>query len=207
MTINSTLPTKNNLIKIRNSIKLSEQGQELLEKKKYILIKEREKYENECRRLRKLLNETYEKASLMIRRTNVEIGIEEVSYISRGVKIDNGIDIKFKTIMGVEIPSIIYENQEKETNYGIYETPISLDEAIIEFHKIKEILIELAGVENTIERLNKNIAKVQKRSNALSDIIIPRDKALEKSINEIISEREREEFSRLKVVKKNKGGN
>jgi len=189
-------------MKIRNSIKLSEQGQELLEKKKYILIKEREKYENEGKRLRNELNEAYEKASLMLRRTNVEIGIEEVSYIARGIKIDNGIDIKYKTIMGVEIPSIVCENQEKEINYGIYDTPISLDEAIIEFHKIKEILIELAGVENTIERLNKNIAKVQKRSNALSDIIIPRDKALEKSINEIISEREREEFSRLKVVKK-----
>ena len=38
------LPTKSNLIKLKKTITLSKQGQELLEKKKYILIKEKEKY-------------------------------------------------------------------------------------------------------------------------------------------------------------------
>ena len=33
----STLPTKNNLMKIKGKLKLSSQGQELLEKKKIIL--------------------------------------------------------------------------------------------------------------------------------------------------------------------------
>ena len=38
------LPTKSNLIKLKKTIILAKQGQELLEKKKYILMKEVEKY-------------------------------------------------------------------------------------------------------------------------------------------------------------------
>ena len=40
----STLPTKNNLMKIKGKLKLSSQGQELLEKKKIILEMEKEKH-------------------------------------------------------------------------------------------------------------------------------------------------------------------
>jgi V/A-type H+-transporting ATPase subunit D len=193
-TMSSILPTKSNLLKIQNTIKISKQGQELLE---------RENNEAKSIDLRKQLDEAYSKVSFWLRETNVDVGIEEVSYISKGMKIDNGIDIKYKTVMGVEIPSIVYEEKKPEMNYGIYDTPISLDEAIIELEKVKKIIIELAVVENTIERLNINIAKVQKRSNALSDIIIPKDEKIEKEISENLSEREREEFSRLKVLKKN----
>lgn len=189
-------------MKIKNTIKLSNQGQELLEKKKYILMKEKEKYVAKCIELREKLKNASERGYLMLRRTNVDIGIEEVNNIARGIKLEDGIDIKYKTVMGVEIPSIVHKEQERQMNYGIYDTRISLDEAIIEFNNIKDILIELAGLENTIERLTINIEKVQKRSNALKDIIIPRDKKIEKEIQDTLDEREREEFSRLKVLKK-----
>ena len=201
--IDSLLPTKSNLIKIKNTIKLSEQGQELLEKKKYILIQEREKYKQDLKELREKLKESQEKAFLYLRDTNVEIGIEEVNYISRGIGLDNGVDIKYKTIMGVEIPSLVYIESEKQMNYGIAQTPIALDKAIEEFNNVKKIVIDLAILENTIERLNINIAKVQKRANALKEIIIPKDRQIEKMITEILDEREREDFARLKVVKKN----
>ena len=201
--IDSLLPTKSNLIKIKNTIKLSEQGQELLEKKKYILIQEREKYKQDLKELREKLKEAQEKAFLYLRDTNVEIGIEEVNYISRGIGLDNGVDIKYKTIMGVEIPSLVYIEPEKQMNYGIAQTPIALDKAIEEFNNVKKIVIDLAILENTIERLNINIAKVQKRANALKEIIIPKDRQIEKMITEILDEREREDFARLKVVKKN----
>ena len=41
---NQYLPTKTNLLKIKDSIKLSKQGRELLERKRLILMKEKEKY-------------------------------------------------------------------------------------------------------------------------------------------------------------------
>lgn len=199
--MNLSLPTKSNLMKIKDSINLSVQGQDLLEKKKYILMQEKEKYEQKAKELREKLEKMEEQASLYLRQTNVDIGIEEVNYIARGIDIDDGIDIKYVTVMGVEIPSIIYEEQDKQMNYGIVNTPMSLDKAIDKFNELKSILIELAGLENTIRILSSNISKVQKRSNALKDIIIPRDRKIEAQISEVLDEREREEFSRLKVVK------
>ena len=201
--IENILPTKTNLMKLKSTIKLSEQGQELLEKKKYILIQEREKYKKEIKGLREELKQIQERANFYLRQTNVNIGIEEVNYISRGIEIDNGIDIKYITIMGVNIPSIVYEESAKEMHYGVAHTPMALDKAIDEFNEVKKAIIKLAELENTIERLNFNINKIQKRANALKDIIIPRDKQIAKNIVDILDEREREEFSRLKVVKKN----
>lgn len=200
--INSILPTKTNLIKIKNTIKLSNQGQELLEKKKYILIREKEKYISKCNTLRQELKKSSEDAYLMLRRINVDIGIEEVNNIARGISLEDGIDIKYVTIMGVEIPSVVHKKEERKMNYGIYDTRMSLDEAIIQFGNIKDILIELAVLESTIQRLNINIEKVQKRSNALKDIIIPNNQKMERQIQDILDEKEREEFSRLKTLKK-----
>ena len=101
--------------------------------------------------------------------------------------------------MGVEIPSIIYEKQKQKTMIGLYNTNIQLDEAIEIFTKIKTEIIELAEIENTILRINKAIEKVKKRSNALKDIIIPEEKQQIKTIESILEEREREEFSRCHI--------
>ena len=63
-------------------------------------------------------------------------------------------------------------------------------------------MIRLAELENTEIRLEESIKSVQKRSNALQDIIIPNDEKLEHEITNILEERDREEFTRLKVLKR-----
>ena len=57
-------------------------------------------------------------------------------------------------------------------------------------------------VENAAIRLATNIKKTQKRANALQNITIPRYEALTKEISEALEEKEREEFTRLKVIKR-----
>lgn len=198
----STLPTKNNLMKIKGKLKLSSQGQELLEKKKIILEMEKEKHKKNLQEKRENLEKLFNEGINKIKIASIDIGLEELKDISEEVDFKQKIDIKYKTVMGVEIPSIIYEKQNKKTMIGLYNTNIQLDEAIEIFTKIKTEIIELAEIENTILRINKAIEKVKKRSNALKDIIIPEEKQQIKTIESILEEREREEFSRLKVIKK-----
>lgn len=198
----STLPTKNNLMKIKGKLKLSSQGQELLEKKKIILEMEKEKHKKNLQEKRENLEKLFNEGINKIKIASIDIGLEELKDISEEVGFKQKIDIKYKTVMGVEIPSIIYEKQNKKTMIGLYNTNIQLDEAIEIFTKIKIEIIELAEIENTILRINKAIEKVKKRSNALKDIIIPEEKQQIKTIESILEEREREEFSRLKVIKK-----
>ena len=103
--------------------------------------------------------------------------------------------------MGVEIPSVVSGELQAELNYGLYHTTSDVDESIVKFIKVKDLLIKLAGIENTILRLQKAIEKVERRSNALKEVIIPRDERLAKKIATSLEEGERDEFVRLKVVK------
>ena len=197
------LPTKSNLIKLKKTIILAKQGQELLEKKKYILMKEVEKYISKRVQIEDEFKEQYEKAFYMLQNANVDIGINKVSSIAHNIGVDETLDIKYKTVMGVEIPIVDYKQREKpELTFGLLGTTINLDEAIIEFQKLKKILIDLAEIEVTVKRLNDSIVKVQKRSNSLKDIVIPNYEKQEKRIQETLDEWDREEFTRMKMIKK-----
>lgn len=199
------LPTKNNLIKLKGFIKQSKQGKKLLEQKKMILKREMDKYMAEQVILKKdgenLLKDAFES----LKNANVDIGIEEMVSIANGVKQDESIDIKYVTVMGTQIPSVILKSEIKpEVNYGLYNTTSAVDEAISKFIQVKEYLVKLARVETTIFRLQTSIEKVERRANALEQVIIPRDEKIANKISEILDEMEMEEFARQKVMKKEK---
>jgi len=62
----------------------------------------------------------------------------------------------------------------------------------------------LAEVENSVYRLADAIKKTQRRANALKNINIPRFESTVKFITNALEEKEREEFTRLKVIRHTK---
>ena len=88
--------------------------------------------------------------------------------------------------------------------FGIHSSNDSLDKAYNKFNEVKELTAELAEVENSVYRLANSIKKTQKRANALKNITIPKYEQLTKDIGDALEEREREEFTRLKVIKRMK---
>ncbi|MCI8486251.1 MAG: V-type ATP synthase subunit D [Clostridia bacterium] len=199
------LPTKNNLIKLKSFIKQSKQGRKLLEQKKMILKREIDKYMEEQEELKRYGEDLLIDAFESLRNANVDIGIEEMVSIANGIKQDNSLDIKYVTVMGAQIPSVILKSEIKpEINYGLYNTTSAVDEAISKFIHVKEYLVKLARVETTILRLQISIEKVERRANALEQVIIPKDEKIAQKISEILDEMEMEEFARQKVMKKKK---
>ena len=81
------------------------------------------------------------------------------------------------------------------------------DQAVACFRKVKEITAVLAEVENSVYRLANAIRKTQRRANALENILIPRYRETAKFITAALEEKEREEFSRMKVIKATKMAN
>lgn len=199
---NNYLPTKTNLIRLQNSLKITKQGHDLLERKRIILQKELENYKGKAKKVRDELEKMIEEGLSKVQEANIDIGIDNFINIANGVKVDNYIDIKNITIMGIEIPSAVHKKEEIKRNYGFLDTTSTVDESIIIFNKIQEKIIELAIIENTTFRLEKGIMKVSKRANALENIIIPETERNVKDISEKLDERDREEFARLKVLKK-----
>lgn len=197
----STLPTKNNLMRLKDNLRLSKQGRDLLEKKKIILNMEKIKYVKKAKEKKEELDIALQKAYQSYIQAVIETGVDNLIDISNGMSFDDILDIKYKTIMGVEIPSIVYESKKAMLNYSLYDTTSSVDKTIIDFNKVKDLIIEYAELSNTIIRLEKSIEKVSKRSNALGDMIIPQTEKNISEIQDILEEREREEFTRLKVIK------
>ena len=106
--------------------------------------------------------------------------------------------------MGVEIPKVTLESEINPRAYGFSGTNTQLDIAYLSFHRAKQISALLAEIENSVYRLAHEIKKTQRRANALKNIIIPQFEETVKFITDALEEKEREEFSRLKVIKKNK---
>ena len=122
--------------------------------------------------------------------------------IGSSVPVENGVRIKVRSIMGTEIPLVQHEPEPMNLTYAYYSTRESLDEARARFEKVKELTIRLAMVENSAYRLASNIKKTQKRANALKNITIPTYESLTRNITNALEEKDREEFTRLKVIKR-----
>ena len=86
----------------------------------------------------------------------------------------------------------------------MHNTTPSLDEAFINFNKVKVLTARLAEIENSVYRLANAVKKTRKRANSLKNVVIPNFKSQIKMITEVLEEKEREEFSRLKVIKSRK---
>lgn len=199
----NTFPTKGNLILAKNSLALSKQGYELMDKKRNILIRELMELIDKAKNIQTEIDITFREAYLALQKANIEMGINNVEELSRSVPEEDSITIKTRSIMGTEIPLVDFKNTSFKPTYAYYNTKISLDEACRHFNKVKELSIRLAMVENSAYRLATNIKKTQKRANALKNITIPHFTSLTTEISNALEEKEREEFTRLKVIKRN----
>lgn len=194
-------PTKGNLMLAKNSLALAHQGYDLMDKKRNILLKELMSLIEEAKDIQKEIDSTFTRAYACLQRANIEQGISRVQQIAFTVPIEESIRIQVRSIMGTEIPHIKYDEKENNLTYSFGTTHESIDMAREAFRQVKELTIKLAEVENSAYRLANNIKKTQKRANALKNITIPMYDQLVKNINNALEEKEREEFTRLKVIK------
>lgn len=196
-------PTKGNLILAKNTLGLANQGYELLDKKRNVLIKEIMDLNQKAQEIQTVINKVFKKAYESLEKANIENGVNAIESLSYGVEQENNIKIKARSVMGVEIPVIEYENSSLGLPfYGFGNISSALDEAVYNFNKVKDLVVVLSVIENAAYRLALNIKKTQKRANALKNVIIPMYEKLVKDIQEVLEERERDEFTRLKVIKK-----
>ena len=197
-------PTKSNLMLAKNSLRLSKQGYELLDKKRNVLIREMMELIDRAKSVQASIDSTFSAAYSALMAANIVMGINNVEQICGSVLIDDSIKITSRSVMGVEIPHVTSDSEGADIKYGTYRTSTSLDEAYKAFHKVKMLCVELAEVESSVCRLAVSIKKTQKRANALKNIMIPRYEQITKDIQSALEEKEREDFSRLKVIKRMK---
>lgn len=195
-------PTKGNLIATKKSNALAHMGYELMDRKRNILIREMMGLLDDVKLLRDEITQTYAEAYRALQLANMSLGV--ISAMAEAVPIDTGLHVSYRSVMGVEIPKLSYDKQEIKPTYGLERANSKLDYAYTCFQRVKEMSVVLAEVENSVYRLANAIRKSQKRANALKNIVIPEFEHNIKFITDALEEKEREEFSRQKVIKRNK---
>ena len=194
-------PTKGNLMLAKNSLALARQGYDLMDKKRNVLLKELMALIDEAKEIQEQIDSTFTKAYACLQRANIEHGISKVQQLAFTVPIEESIRIQTRSIMGTEIPHVKYDEKENNLTYSFSTTSESIDIAREAFREVKDLTIKLSMVENSAYRLASNIKKTQKRANALKNITIPMYTNLVHNINNALEEKEREEFTRLKLIK------
>ena len=198
----NTVPTKANLMAVQKSLALAKLGYELMDRKKNILVREMMQLIDEAKEVDKNINAVYQKAYRSLQMANITLGL--CSNYVRNVPIDDSLQVDYKSVMGVEIPTVSCGETEYKNYYGFDATNSYLDEAYFNFNEAKQMTVRLAETQSSIFRLADAIKKTQKRANALSNIMIPQFTSDIKYITEALDEKEREDFTRLKVVKRSK---
>ena len=205
MPTNQVFATKGNLLQSKKSLQLAKMGFELMDRKRNVLIREMMMLVDKVKLLREEITEAYAKGYYYLQQANISTGV--ISDIASQVSVDNNVRLTYRSVMGVEVPTVIYEPSEAIIEYGLEDTNSRVDEAYLQFQKVKELTMILAEVDNSVYRLANAIRKTQKRANALKNIVIPNFEYTVKFISEALEEVEREEFSRQKVIKRVKESN
>lgn len=195
------VPTKGNLMTSKKSLALAKTGYELLDKKRNILVREMMTLIDKAAEIQTKIDVTYSRAYLALQRANITMGY--IDEIAKSVPEDDSLQLSYRSVMGVEIPIVTLDESDEEDTlfYGLGTTNSAFDEAYVYFREVKHLTAHLAEIENSVYRLADAIKKTQKRANALKNIMIPKFEEMVKFISDALEEKEREEFSRLKVIK------
>ena len=194
--------TKSNLLRLSEELTFAREGRDLLDEKREILIMEIMGTLEDAHRKRltmeKELSEAYKTFSI----AKVIMGTENVRRASLGIQAEAAVDIRDRSVMGVVVPIVqVKWKKTEKPRYGFSGTTYALDKATQLFSKCLELLVELAEIETTLWRLATELKKVQRRFNALDNILIPQYDETVKYIQYTLEEKEREILFQLKRVK------
>jgi V/A-type H+-transporting ATPase subunit D len=198
-------PTRMELLKLKDREKLAVKGHSLLKEKRNALIMEFFNILERVKGSRESVEQTLEEAYKDLTSAQIVMGDLAVKKSAMSVKESVEIDIDSRSVMGVVVPLIESQTSQRtmvERGYGFLDTSVKLDEAASKFEKSIKLIIELGEIEKTIILLAGEIESTKRRVNALEHIIIPKVENTVKYIEMRLEEMERENFVRLKMIKK-----
>ncbi len=194
-------PTKTNLMRIRRDLGFASEGWELLDQKRKILVVELMGLIDRAVDAQEEVEAKLVEAFDALDQSMLRMGRREVNLIALGMNITSEINFSEKRVMGVSLPRVRVEFDDKSPYFAAAESSIWIDEAIRKFRDVLKLLGSLAEARISLMRLAREVAKTIRRVNALEKIFIPDYEETLKYIETAIEESERESFFVLKLIK------
>lgn len=197
-------PTKSNLLSIKEQLSVAQDGYDLLEQKREILVMELMRMVEKVKLLERDIDKTINQAYPALQKMLMTVGSDCVERIGHGVKYD--YNMKEKTVIsgGMSFNSIEVELPKLQLFYSFMGTFADSDKVMVEFLKLLNLLTEMASIRTIVWRLANEVKKTQRRVNALDKMIIPQNVETKAYIESVLEERDRENVFVLKSLKNRK---
>jgi V/A-type H+-transporting ATPase subunit D len=196
-------PTKTNLLKLRNDLSFVQQGYELLDQKRNILIIELLALVDQTADFQNRVEESLAKAFRALEEAAVDMGKLKVQYLTGAVNISTNITIRSRKIMGVSLPVVDTEFKDHGPYYSPMGTSFWIDSSLQLFKEVLKSLGKLSELRISVLRLANEVKKTIRKVNALEKIAVPELKEAVHYIKGRLEENERDMFVLMKMVKEN----
>ena len=200
-----TIATRTNLMDLKNQIIISKGGLEILKDKEDALIAE---FMQNIRKTKNLRSEMQETINDGLEKLNTAYdlnGQTKTDLIAMSTTPQTNITITNTNIMGVLTPKIQTQNISRtpdKRGYAINDTDESIDKTADIFENVLKKTLKVGEIENNALILGSEITKTRTKANAIEKNIIPNLYSDEKQIKRDLNERERQEITKIKRIKK-----
>ena len=194
-------PTKSSLLSLKKQLAFAEEGYDLLEQKRQILIFELMSRSNRARDVEMEIADAFKRAFAALREATLDIGSEALDRAALAVSLDHQVTLADPHLMGMKIPRVTVRAEPPSAQFGVGGTSANTDVALRRFVEALPLLAELAELENAVLRLARELRKTQRRCNALSKKFIPDYRETIGYILSALEEREREAFIILRMIR------
>jgi V/A-type H+-transporting ATPase subunit D len=194
-------PTYSNYLRLKEELKIAEEGYNLLDEKREVLIMELMHNIHGYKDLEEKVTDRLNEAYRVLEDAFTFLGKGALKVLSKESK-EPTLSIRMRSIMGIPVPELLVDIPEEDIMVSLDSTDESFDKALLQFKELIKILTQWAAKEALLWILGQEVNKTQKRVNALNNIFIPEYKREIKHIEENLEEEDREEFFRRKRLKR-----
>ncbi|HLN50795.1 MAG: V-type ATP synthase subunit D [Thermoplasmata archaeon] len=202
MAVENVRPTRLELLRTRRRIFVARRGLKLLKLKRSALIAEFFTISRVAMRLRGDLRDRIGRGYESIRMAETIEGPTRLENISMLLPDLPAIAVATKNVMGVRTPRLDRETFVPVPTASLLDLPTSIQESVVRFQGIYQVVLDIAEKENALRRLLREIEKTKRRASAIENVLVPRLEGIVRYIKFRFDEMERDAFSMLKTVKR-----
>lgn len=194
-------PTKSNLLGLERQLEFAEEGYDLLEQKRQILIFELMSRLARAEEAERRVGDAIGHAFAALKAATLDIGSRALDQAAFAVDMRHEISLSDDRLMGMGVPKITLKEEPMGVRFGVGGTSSNTDVTMSRFVDLLPSLAELAEFVNAVMRLARELRRTQRRCNALSKIFIPQYRETIDYIMGSLEERERESLIILKMIR------
>lgn len=198
--------TRARLLELRRRVAEARAGHDMLERKREVLLREVWGLIRELGHLEREVRARFGAAYAAVREARLAMGSEGLTWAALAPAARTTCVTEARSVMGVTLPLVHVNVEPLPLPYSPFGTSITLDRARQRWLEVGEVLGAWAETYSSVWRASAELARTQRRVNALEKLLIPDYEAAIHTIEEALEEQERATFLRGKRVKEGKEG-